>query len=83
MTELEFKPSPDFERLRKVLLLEGEPDRVPLVELIVNQPVQEAFLGKPINYERLLRAASALRFLFTLGFSYLSRRFISDKMPAF
>jgi len=35
------------------------------------------------NYERLLRAASALRLLFMLGFSYLSLLFISDRMPAF
>jgi uroporphyrinogen decarboxylase len=44
-----FKPEPDFKRLRKALLTEGEPDRVPLLELIVNQPVKEAFLGKPIT----------------------------------
>ena len=34
-------------------------------------------------YERLLRAASDLRLLFTLGFSYLSLLLISDKIPAF
>lgn len=30
-----------------------------------------------------LRAASALRFLFTLGFTWCSRRLISERIPAF
>ena len=43
-----YKPEPNFERLRKVLLLKGEPDRVPLAELGMDQSVKEAFLGKPV-----------------------------------
>ena len=39
--------SPDFERLRRVLLLQGEPDRVPLIELDAHRQVKSAFLGKP------------------------------------
>ena len=34
MNKPDYKPSPDFKRLRKVLLLEGEPDRVPLANYI-------------------------------------------------
>jgi len=41
-------PEPKFERVRETLLLEKVPDRVPLAELLINQPVKEAFLGKPI-----------------------------------
>ena len=39
---------PDFERLRRVLMLEGEPDRVPNAELHVDWQVKQAFLGRPI-----------------------------------
>lgn len=45
--ELYRKPS--FERLRMALLLEGEPDRVPLVEPAVEKEVKEAVLGRPVN----------------------------------
>ncbi len=67
MTGLKFKPSPDFERLKKVLLLEGEPDRVPLVELIVNQPVKEAFLDKPIK-----SIQDDITFWYRAGYDYIS-----------
>jgi uroporphyrinogen decarboxylase len=39
--------APNFERLRKALLLQGEPDRVPLLELDVARDVKRAFLGSP------------------------------------
>ncbi|MFC1999981.1 uroporphyrinogen decarboxylase family protein [Chloroflexota bacterium] len=38
--------SPDFERVRTALLLQGEPDRVPLVELEVHSQIKRAFLGR-------------------------------------
>jgi len=37
--------SPDFKRVRTALLLQGEPDRVPLVELEIHQQIKSAFLG--------------------------------------
>ncbi len=40
---------PDFERLRTALMLEGEPDCVPILEGTVEIEVMEAFLGHPIN----------------------------------
>ena len=40
---------PDFNRLKTALLLKGEPDRVPLMELGVGQKVKEAYLGKKID----------------------------------
>jgi uroporphyrinogen decarboxylase len=46
---------PKFERLRKVLMLEGEPDRIPLIELWVDCEIKEKLLGKPIG-DLLLQA---------------------------
>lgn len=40
---------PDFERLRRTLMLEGEPDRVPNAELHVDWQIKQAFLGRPIE----------------------------------
>ncbi len=40
---------PDFERLRKVFMLEGIPDRVTNVELHVDWQIKEEFLGRPIK----------------------------------
>ena len=37
---------PNFEQFRKALLLQGEPDRVPLAELLVDQDIKAAFMGK-------------------------------------
>jgi uroporphyrinogen decarboxylase len=41
-------PKPDFRRLRKTLL-GGQADRVPMLEISIDRPVMEAFLGKPIK----------------------------------
>jgi len=41
------RPSPDFGRLRRVLLRQGEPDRVPLVELHVDPAVGGKAIGFP------------------------------------
>ena len=50
MTAADFVPlEPDFERLRSVLMLEGEPDRVPNAELHVDWQIKQAFLGRPIQ----------------------------------
>ena len=42
----------DFSRLRTALLLEGKPDRVPLIELYVDNQVKSAFLGRPVQSVR-------------------------------
>lgn len=42
-------PKPDFRRLRTALMCEGEPDRVPLLELIICREVMSAFLGRPVE----------------------------------
>jgi uroporphyrinogen decarboxylase len=38
-----------FQRLEQALLVQGEPDRVPLIEVTVDQPIKEAFLGRPVR----------------------------------
>ena len=63
----QFTPAPDWQRLRTALMLEGQPDRVPLVELIVNQPVKEAFLGRPIR-----TYADEVAFWYEAGYDYVS-----------
>lgn len=39
--------NPDFSRFRRTLLLEGEPDYVPLFD-VVHRDVKNAFMGKPV-----------------------------------
>jgi uroporphyrinogen decarboxylase len=43
-----FQPSPDFNRLLKVFLRQGEPDRLPFIELFADHEMMEAVLGEPI-----------------------------------
>lgn len=60
---------PDFERLRKVLFLEGEPDRVPNVELHVDWQVKQAFLGRPIK-----TVQDDVDFWYQAGYDYIYLR---------
>lgn len=57
---------PDFGRLRKALLLEGEPDWVPLVELDVEKEVKSAFLGRPVD-----DLASEVEFYYKAGYDFV------------
>ena len=41
-------PSPDFGRLRQVLLRQGEPDRVPFIELFADAEIMAAVIGEPV-----------------------------------
>ena len=43
---------PNFDRFRQAVLLQGEPDHVPLAELHVDEPIKKAFLGKDVVDER-------------------------------
>lgn len=58
--------SPDFGRLRKALLLEGEPDRVPLVEAGIEPEIKQAFLGRPLK-----TLADEVEFWATAGYDYV------------
>ena len=70
---------PDFERLRKVLLRQGEPDRVPFVELFADREIMEALVGEPIpmlealdrdTQEVVLRRI--IRFWYEAGYDYVT-----------
>ncbi len=41
--------APDFSRVTKTLLLQGEPDRVPIMEQNIDRDIKKAFLGRPIR----------------------------------
>ena len=60
---------PDFERLRKTLLLEGEPDRVPNAELHIDWQIKEAFLGRPIE-----TVQDDVDFWYQAGYDYIYLR---------
>ncbi len=61
--------APDFERLRRVLMLEGEPDRVPNAELHVDWQIKQAFLGRPIE-----TVADDVEFWYRAGYDYIYLR---------
>jgi len=72
-------PTPDFERLRKVLLRQGEPDRVPFVELFADREIMEAVIGEPIPVlEALDREMQetvllrSIRFWYESGYDYIT-----------
>lgn len=70
------QPDPDFEgRLLKVLLRQGEPDRVPFIELFADTEIIEAVLGEPVPWvhsnvreEREELLPYLVRFWYTLGY---------------
>lgn len=41
-------PSPDFERLKKAIMREGEPDRIPFFEIQIDPETIGAILGEPV-----------------------------------
>ncbi|HNT36192.1 MAG TPA: nucleoside 2-deoxyribosyltransferase, partial [bacterium] len=45
----EYVRKPDFQRLRKTLLLQGEADCVPLAELGIDNSMKEFVLGRPVE----------------------------------
>jgi uroporphyrinogen decarboxylase len=72
-------PKPDFARMRKALLRQGEPDRLPLVELLVDREMMEAVLGEriPFTNPRDLPARhreldALIRFWHGAGYDYLT-----------
>lgn len=61
------RPDPDFRRLLKVLRREGEPDRVPFFELLVDREVVAAVLEEPVS-----SVEQQVRFWHALGYDYAS-----------
>lgn len=60
------KVDANFGRLRKALMLEGEPDRVPLIEAGVDNQVKAAFLGRPVE-----SLEDEMEFWATAGYDYV------------
>lgn len=60
----DFKP--DFNRLKKVLLRDGEPDIVPFYELFADTEIMQAVLGKPVTY------STVIEFQYKMGYDYAS-----------
>lgn len=60
---------PDFDRLRTTLLVSGEPDRVPTVELLVDREIKEAFLGRPLQ-----SIQDDVEFWYRAGYDYIHIR---------
>jgi len=71
------RSQPDFSRLRRVLLRQGLPDRVPFYELFADKPIKDKILGKPCllfllpspDLDQLIR--NEIEFWSRLGFDYV------------
>jgi uroporphyrinogen decarboxylase len=71
------KPDPDFGRLLKVLRRQGEPDRVPFLELLHDAEIMEAVLGRspvwtpgqPLTEEAM---GNRIEFWRRLGYDFLT-----------
>jgi uroporphyrinogen decarboxylase len=72
-----FRPDPDFSRLRKALLREGEPDRVPFYELFADWEIVVAVTDNldivDPKFRREVEAIEdrAIRFYYMLGYDYV------------
>jgi len=69
---------PNFERLRKVLFLEGEPDFVPFYELFADTEIMEAVTKEPLSKigletrkETELYLKTGIKFYSKLGYDYV------------
>jgi len=73
------EPQPDFNRFLKVLLRQGEPDRIPFVELFHDGEIMQAVLGESlapppgsdVNWAEYYHK-QRLTFWHTLGYDYIS-----------
>ena len=79
----QYKPDPNFDRLLTVLRREGEPDRIPFLELFADPEIMEAVLGTAFPHlmgappgvvDRELEAYYCdclIEFSYTLGYDYV------------
>lgn len=69
------RPSPNFDNLKKVLLRQGEPERLPFIELLCDFEMMEAFLGEkyvPGAGPRSSYIDFIIRFWYEAGYDYLT-----------
>ena len=69
---------PDFKRLTTALRC-GQPDRVPLCELIVDHPIKECFLGK--RFRPLIDLKDEIDFWAKAGYDYIPLFFAGYNFP--
>lgn len=67
---------PDFQRLRKALLNEGEPDRVPFIELGVHPVHKATMLGRPCT-----QVADEIEFARLAGYDFIKLQPAIDMNP--
>ena len=67
--KLNIKPEPDFERIKKALLLQGRSDRPPLGEFSIAKSIKEAIIGRP-----LVTADDEIEFWIKAGYDYIHVR---------
>jgi len=60
-----YKIRPDFSRLKKVLLRDGEPDRVPFFDLYPSASFMETVVGKPAGSD------TTVEFFYKMGYDYV------------
>ena len=87
-------PIPNFSRVRTALLLQGEPDRVPLAEGGIDIEVKTAFLGRPVaglkdEVEFWVNAGydfvplpCGVRLMFSMGFSSDTKRQLGERVSS-
>ncbi|MBC7260735.1 MAG: uroporphyrinogen-III decarboxylase-like protein [Chloroflexi bacterium] len=71
-----FEHTPDFGHLRRTLLRQGPPGRVPFIELFADVPIMEAVVGEkfPEGFDRESRARACdltIQFYRQLGYDYV------------
>jgi len=64
------EPGPDFRRLETVLR-RGIPDRVPFIELFLDEPIMVAIREAPFSTDPRRRAAETADLFFRLGYDYV------------
>lgn len=69
MSIIKIKPDPDFNRLRKTLLLQGKADRVPLFDFNIDQSIKEKVIGRPLK-----TVDDEIDFWVKAGFDYIQVR---------
>lgn len=68
---INIKPEPDFQRLRKTLLLQGKADRTPLFDFNIAGEIKEAVIGR-----KLKNSDDEIDFWLQSGYDYVQIRLI-------
>ena len=71
-------PRPNFENLRQVLLRQGQPERLPFIELFADREIMEAVIGEPIpaydlfqREQQEIAVRQTIRFWYETGYDHV------------